>query len=97
MKIFNRLGEVNPDIFIAITNGAYLSPWWLQYVDVVWLINAGDVRREIIKRELVYRDNVYHQIWKEENTKFPMNSVFNHEPKKPVRTKHRRLSVITCI
>lgn len=83
MKIFNRLGEVNPDIFIAITNGAYLSPWWLQYVDVVWLINAGDAAKGNNRNgELVYRDNVYHQIWKEENTKFPMNSVFNHEPKK---------------
>ena len=48
MKIFNRLEEVNPDIFIAIANGAYLSPWWLQYVDVVWLINAGDAAKGII-------------------------------------------------
>ena len=83
MKIFNRLGEVNPDIFIAITNGAYLSPWWLQYVDVVWLINAGDAAKGNNRNgELVYRDNVYYQIWKEENTKFPMNSVINNQPKK---------------
>ncbi len=83
MKIFNRLGTLNPEIFIAITNGAYLSPWWLQYVDVVWMINAGDAAKgDSRTNELVYRDDVYHRIWKEENTKFPMNALFNHEPKK---------------
>ena len=39
MQIFNKLGAVNPDIFIAITNGAYLSPWWLQYIDIVWPVS----------------------------------------------------------
>lgn len=83
MRIFKQLGTLNPNIFIAITNGAYLSPWWLQYVDVVWLINAGDAARGSSRtEELVYRDAIYHQIWQEEHTKFPMNSIFNHEPKK---------------
>ena len=82
MRIFKRLGTLNPDIFIAITNGAYLSPWWLQYADVVWLINAGDAASGSSRtEELVYRDAIYHQIWQEEHTKFPMNSIFNHEPK----------------
>lgn len=83
MHIFNELHEVNPEIFLAITNGAYLSAWWLQYVDVVWLINAGDAAKGDDRTdELVYRDQVYYQIWKEERTKFPMCSIFNHEPKK---------------
>lgn len=83
MKVFNHLSEINPEIFIAITNGAYLSPWWLQYIDVVWLINADDAARGSSRTdELVYRDNIYYQIWTEENTKFPMNAIFNHEPKK---------------
>ncbi|WP_294619596.1 hypothetical protein [uncultured Bacteroides sp.] len=83
MQIFSRLHEVNPDIFIAITNGAYLSPWWLMYADVVWLINAGDAAKGKDRTdELVYRDHIYHQIWQQENTKFPMCAIFNHEPKK---------------
>lgn len=83
IQIFKRLQQVNPDIYIAITNGAYLSPWWLCYVDIVWLINAGDAMKGKDRTdELVYRDYVYHQIWQQENTKFPMNSIFNHEPKK---------------
>ena len=75
MKIFDGLHKVNPDIFIAITNAAYLSPWWLSYVDVVWLINAGDAAKGKDRTgELVYRDHVYHQIWEQENTKFPMTA-----------------------
>lgn len=83
MEIFKQLSTINPDIFIAITNGAYLSPWWMQYVDVVWLINAGDAAAGNSRtQELVYRDHIYYQIWEQEHTKFPMNSIFNHEPKK---------------
>lgn len=83
IQLFNHLNEVNPDIFTAITNGAYLSPWWMQYVDIVWLINADDAAAGNNRTgELVYRDDIYHQIWAQENTKFPMCSVFNHEPKK---------------
>lgn len=91
MKIFDSLHKVNPNIFIAITNGAYLSPWWLSYIDVVWLINAGDaVKGKDRTGELVYRDYVYHQIWQQENTKFPMNSIFNHEPKKITANEDRK-------
>ncbi len=83
IDIFTKVSEINLEVFIAITNGAYLSPWWLQHVDLVWLINAddgaiGDGR----SGELVYRDGVYHDIWKKENTKYPMHAIFNHEPKK---------------
>ncbi|MBD0825434.1 alpha-galactosidase [Aestuariibaculum marinum] len=83
MAIFKKMHKVNPDVFVAITNGAYLSPWWLQYIDVVWMINAGDAAEGGTRTdELVYRDGVYYEIWNEENTKFPMSSLFNHEPKK---------------
>lgn len=83
MEIFQKQHEVNPDIYIVISNGAYLSPWWLQYVDAVWMINAGDAAGGSNRtQELVYRDGVYYNTWVTENTQFPINSVFNHEPKK---------------
>lgn len=83
MRIFKKLGEINPDVYIVISNGAYLSPWWLMYIDAVWMINAGDAARGADRTgELVYRDGVYHEIWKVENTQYPMHSLFNHEPKK---------------
>ncbi|MCG8305781.1 MAG: alpha-galactosidase [Cytophagales bacterium] len=83
IDIFTKISVINPDVFMAITNGAYLSPWWLQHIDIVWLINAADgAVGEGRSGELVYRDGIYHDIWKKENTKFPMQAIFNHEPKK---------------
>lgn len=84
MRIFQKQHEINPDIFIALTNGAFLSPWWLQYVDVIWLINCGDAPRGCKNRseELVYRDNIYYNTFRIDNVQFPLNSIFNHEPKK---------------
>lgn len=83
MQILLRQHEVNPHVFTAITNGAYLSPWWLQYTDVVWLINCGDAANGTNRNEeLTYRDGTYYEVFEEEQTKFPINSIFNHEPKK---------------
>jgi hypothetical protein len=83
MQIFQKLAKVNPNIYIVISNGAYLSPWWLMYVDTVWMINAGDAASGSSRAdELVYRDDRYFDIWRNKNTQFPLCAVFNHEPKK---------------
>ena len=81
--IFQAMARTNPDVYIVISNGAWLSPWWLMHVDTVWMINAGDAAGGSTRtQELVYRDGVYHEIWEKESTQYPMNSLFNHEPKK---------------
>ncbi len=83
MDIFGRMHKVNPEVYIVISNGAWLSPWWMMHCDAVWMINAGDAAGGSNRtQELVYRDGVYHEIWETENTHYPMNSLFNHEPKK---------------
>ncbi len=83
MRLFAELAQANPDIYIIISNGAFLSPWWLQSVDTVWMINAGDAAGGSSRTaELVYRDGRYHEIWRQQNAQFPMCSIFNHEPKK---------------
>jgi len=83
MKIFAKMAEENPDVYIVTSNGAYLSPWWLMYVDSIWMINAGDAAGGSSRtQDLVYRDGRYFQIWQEENTQYPMCAIFNHEPKK---------------
>ena len=83
MQIFEKQHQINPDVYIVISNGAYLSPWWLMYIDAVWMINAGDAAKGSNRNdELVYRDGVYYNTWQIEKTQFPIHSVFNHEPKK---------------
>ncbi len=83
MDIFAKMAKANPEVYIVISNGAWLSPWWLMHVDSVWMINAGDAAGGAGRtQELVYRDGKYHEIWQRENTQFPMHAIFNHEPKK---------------
>ncbi len=83
MQLFNAMREVNPEVYIVISNGAWLSPWWLSYVDAVWMINAGDAAGGSSRtEELVYRDGVYQGLVEEDQTQYPLNSIFNHEPKK---------------
>lgn len=83
LELFRKMAAANPDVHIVISNGAYLSPWWLMAVDSVWMINADDAAGGSSRtQELVYRDDRYHEIWREENTQFPLNAIFNHEPKK---------------
>lgn len=85
IQIFRRMGEVNLDVYIVISNGAFLSPWWLQHVDAVWLINVGDhAQGDDRSSQLAYRDATYFQLASTEadNTQFPLHSLFNHEPKK---------------
>ena len=83
IRIFQKQAEINPDVFLLISNGAWLSPWWLMHVDAVWMINAGDAAGGSTRTaELVYRDERYHEIWRRQNTQYPLCAVFNHEPKK---------------
>ena len=82
-QLFRHLAEVDPNIYIVISNGAYLSPWWLMSVDTIWMINAGDAAGGSTRtQELVYRDGVYHEIFQQQHAQYPLDSLFNHEPKK---------------
>ncbi len=83
IQIFAAMAQANPDVYIVISNGAYLSPWWLMHCDSSWMIMAGDAAGGADRTgELVYRDGVYYEIVRTENTQFPICALFNHEPKK---------------
>ncbi|MDA3924453.1 MAG: hypothetical protein PF904_07130 [Kiritimatiellae bacterium] len=83
MQIFKGMTKANPDVYIVISNGAYLSPWWLMHADSSWMIMAGDAAGGSDRTgELVYRDGVYYEIVSKEKTQFPICALFNHEPKK---------------
>jgi hypothetical protein len=47
------------------------------------MINAGDAAGGSSRTaQLVYRDGRYYKIFTEERTQYPLNALFNHEPKK---------------
>jgi len=79
IQLFDDLAEINPDVYLLISNGAYLSPWWLMHVDLVWMINAGDAAGGSNRRQqLVFRDGIYYKIFVKHNTQYPLNALFNH-------------------
>lgn len=83
IQIFGAMAKANPNVYIVISNGAYLSPWWLMHCDSSWMIMAGDAAGGADRTgELVYRDGVYYEIVTKEKTQFPICALFNHEPKK---------------
>jgi hypothetical protein len=83
IQLFERLAKINPDIYLVISNGAWLSPWWLQHADAAWMTNAGDASRGSSRNEeLVYRDERYYKFYTLQNAQFPLYAIFNHEPRK---------------
>lgn len=37
----NAVRKINPDIYLNITSGTWLSPWWLKYANQIWM-DAAD-------------------------------------------------------
>ena len=82
-RIFQAMHQANPDIYILLSNGAWLSPWWLMNADAVWMINAGDGSQGVTRTmQIVYRDERYHMLYVEDQVQFPLASMFNHDPQK---------------
>jgi len=76
--------EIKPDIFLAITTGIWPSPWWLPYIDTIWM-GGGD--HEYNKKipatygsefEMNYRDAALYKIVVEEGKVFPLSALMTH-------------------
>jgi len=70
MHCLDEVSQTAPKVHSLLSNAAYLSPWWLQHADTVWIINSGDYASD----RLLYQTSV------QEKTQFPLNAIFNHEP-----------------
>lgn len=75
---------INPDIFINITVGSWLSPWWLKYADCVWMQGADYGFAEQIPSRtprdmaISYRDAVLWDDLRGQHLLFPMSSLMTH-------------------
>src|SRR5579872_266946 len=76
--------SIAPNTFIAITSGMWLSPWWTQYADAVWL---GGNDQRIAEQypglsphdlEITYRDSVMYDDLRNKQYAFPFSSVMTH-------------------
>lgn len=63
------------------------SPWWLQYVNSIWLQNSQDIgfadnleQQSQLDRELTYRDGRYYHSLCTRAWQIPQRYIYNHEP-----------------
>ena len=79
----NAVRKINPDVFLNITSGTWLSPWWLKYANQIWMqgydYGYADVP-SISKRDaaITYRDFVLYEDFHKKNLWFPISNLMTH-------------------
>jgi hypothetical protein len=83
IEVSNSVRKLNPDIFLNITSGTWLSPWWLKIADQIWMQGydygyAGVP--SISKRDMAmtYRDYVLYDDFKNNDMWFPIANLMTH-------------------
>lgn len=71
-------------LFINATCYVNLNPWLLQWVNTVWVQDSGDTGQlgtgERHQQKIYYRDQVYYQLYKQNQIQFPLKNIYNHDP-----------------
>ncbi|HUL43104.1 MAG TPA: alpha-galactosidase [Bacteroidota bacterium] len=73
----------NPDVFLNITSGTWLSPWWVKYANTIWMQGAdygfSDVP-SISQRDaaITYRDFILYDDFKNLDLWFPIQNLMTH-------------------
>ena len=93
IRIFNAVREARKaqgkELWINFTCYVNPSPWWLQYVNSVWLQNSGDIgfaknyaqnEQSQADAEMTYRDSIYYDFIVTRGLQFPLGNIYNHEP-----------------
>ncbi|MPQ42966.1 discoidin domain-containing protein [Clostridium tarantellae] len=75
------------NLYINMTSYAVPSPWFLQWVNAVWLQNSNDVGftgpkidNSMMDAMITYRDGRYFNFVKEREFQFPLANIYNHDP-----------------
>ena len=87
IELFNDIREVNPELYINMTCYVNPSPWWLQWVNAIWLQNSQDIgfsnnieEQSKLDAEITYRDSRYYDCFIRRSCALPLNAAYNHEP-----------------
>lgn len=93
IKIFKALhnarAKQGKSMWINMTCYVNPSPWWLQYVNSIWLQNSKDIgfadnyedgKQAQADAEITYRDSIYYDFWFKRCCQFPADRIYNHEP-----------------
>lgn len=75
--------EKNPAMFLNISSGTWMSPWWVKYANTIWM-QGGDYGfaevPSISMRDgaITYRDFVLYEDWKIKGLWFPIANLMTH-------------------
>ncbi len=84
IHMMQSVRKINPDIFINITVGSWLSPWWLQYADCIWMQGEDYAYAEDVPsmnprdKAITYRDAVLWDNFQNQKLLFPISSLMTH-------------------
>lgn len=75
--------EKNPEMFLNITSGTWMSPWWVKHANTIWMQGAdygfADVPSISIRDgAITYRDFVLYEDWKLKGLWFPIANLMTH-------------------
>ncbi len=75
------------DLWINMTCYTNVSPWWLQWVNSIWLQNSADIgfsknqeEQAQVEAAITYRDSRYYDCICRRANQFPFKNLYNHEP-----------------
>lgn len=83
-NILQALRVQNPQVFLNVTTGMWLSPWWLKYADTVWMGGQDTGYHEAVpamtlrQSAMTYRDAVFYNDFRRHEAQFPMSSLMTH-------------------
>ena len=84
IDIINAVRKINPNIYLNITTGTWLSPWWLKYADCIWMQGEDYAYAEDVPsindrdKSITYRDAVLWDDYQRLHLLFPMSSLMTH-------------------
>lgn len=91
-KMRDQRKKQDGDLWINLTCYAVPSPWFLRWVNSVWMQNCDDIgfmdktvsgqalNGKDFDRMLTYRDSRYYDFHHERQYQFPNSNMYNHEP-----------------
>ncbi len=84
INLLSKLRQQKPDVFLNVTTGIWLSPWWLQYADTVWMGGEDSGYLQTLptlsprQSAISYRDAVLYNNFVREQLQFPLSSIMTH-------------------
>lgn len=74
---------INPDVYLNITSGTWLSPWWMRYANQIWMqgndFGFADVP-SVSQRDasMTYKDCVLYDDLRNQDDWFPVSNLMTH-------------------